>query len=400
MLGLYLLFAAVTIRADGTVLRTGCAGDAEQVALLQGGQTAEVKFALAGADGPCYKVAVQVDGRTVAGYVRKPDLADADEFEHSRRQGGAIRAPVAAANLLALERRATLAAGTSVELRTAIQAINANEPARASAILEPLARNSRDRNVLAMAGVAAWRNDDPAAALSYWKRALDLHPDAELERLYAKVGRESVADRSSARLLGLRVLLRYEPNVVDEETARRMLLTLDEELSRISTQLGCAVPERLVAIVQQREAYLRASGAEEWSAGQYDGRIRVALMDERGVGPHTRRAFAHELTHACLANIGRFPTWLHEGIAQRMSGDRLTAEARRNLTEAISARRLPKLEALAAHGAGKPRDIYDLALLATDLLLEKHGEMGIRNILANPSLLEQITTELDRELGL
>ena len=169
-----------------------------------------------------------------------------------------------------------------------------------------------------------------------------------------------------------------------------------------STNLGCALPERLVAIVQTREAYLRSSGAAEWSGGVYDGRLRVALMDGTGVGPATRRTFAHELAHACLAEKGRFPPWLHEGIAQRLSGDRLTSAARHSIQQAIAEGQLPTLERLNPHGAdtNQAQLVYGLALWAVDLLFEKHGEIGIRNILGNGSLLAQLTREMNREFGL
>jgi hypothetical protein len=190
--------------------------------------------------------------------------------------------------------------------------------------------------------------------------------------------------------------------MVTRDTASAMALTLDTELGRLSAELGCAMPERLVAIVQTRQAYLQASGAAEWSAGQYDGRIRVALIDDNTVGPKTRRVFAHELTHACLANIGSFPPWLHEGLAQRMSGDRLSPDARAAVAKAIAAKRMPKLERLNLAGTGslQAHEIYALALWATEMLFERHAEMGIRNILRNNGLLGSVTAELNRGLGL
>jgi len=39
----------------------------------------------------------------------------------------------------------------------------------------------------------------------------------------------------------------------------------------------------------------------------------------------TRQVFAHELVHACLANIGSWPAWLHEGLAQKLSGEPVSA---------------------------------------------------------------------------
>jgi hypothetical protein len=400
MLAMYLLAAAVTIRGD-TTLRAGCEADAEPVMALAAGQAVEVKFALAGGETECYKITAPANGRVVTGYVRGSDLEGLHQFDDERRAGAELATGSAIATT---EKRLIQAIPASSALRRAAEAIENNEPGRAMEMLEPSAASSRDPNLLTLAGLAAWRNDDPRAALDYWKRALDLRSNPELERLYAKVDRESAADRSSGRIVGMRVLLRYEPQVVDAETARTMASVLDSEFSRIASQLGCSTRERVVAIVQSRDAYLRSSAAAEWSAGSYDGRIRVALADESRIGERTRRVFAHELVHACLANIGRFPPWLHEGLAQKLSGDQLSPAARRELAVRIEAHQFPKLEqlgqGLSGESADRARAIYSLALYATDSLIERRAELGLVNILRNPSLLSQVTSELDRELGL
>lgn len=352
---------------------------------------------MADAGATCYKVTATVAGRTLAGYVEQRDLTGLEQFDRERQAGAAV-------SISQIENRVTRQVPAGSPLAGAVAALNNNEPARAMSMLEPLARSSGNPQVLSLAGFAAWRNDDPAAALDYWKRSLELHPDPGLQRMYEQVRRENSADRSSGRIVGMRVLLRYEPQTVSLETARAMTDALDTEFSRISAQLGCPFSERLVAVVQSRDAYFESSGAAEWSGGQYDGRIRIALVDEGGVGPRTRRIFAHELVHACLANIGRFPPWLHEGLAQRLSGDQLSPATRAKLQELIAARALPKLEQLGQGLRGesteRARAIYALALYAADLLSTRYASAGLPNLLRNPSQLAQATAEIDRQLGL
>jgi len=72
------------------------------------------------------------------------------------------------------------------------------------------------------------------------------------------------------------VLLRYESSAVPVETARQMTAVLDEEFTRISHQLGCSAEERVIAIVQSRDAYRKSTDTAEWSGGQFDGKIRRA----------------------------------------------------------------------------------------------------------------------------
>jgi hypothetical protein len=184
-----------------------------------------------------------------------------------------------------------------------------------------------------------------------------------------------------------------------------MLDVLDHEYARISAELGCRAEERITVIVQSREAYLQSSGAAEWSGAQFDGRIRVALVaGEQRVGPQTRRTFAHELTHACLSALGSWPSWFHEGMAQRLSGDRLNQREIERLNQLTQAHALPPLEALSRNWSGLSSQnaaaAYALSLRAADLIVEHYAAYGLRNIMGNPAKFAEITKEIDRKLGL
>jgi hypothetical protein len=156
--------------------------------------------------------------------------------------------------------------------------------------------------------------------------------------------------------------------------------------------------------VQSPEAYRKATNAAEWSGGLYDGRIHVPLIEGAQFGPRTRRTFAHETVHACLANIGRFPAWLHEGLAQRLSGDTLPAAARQELQDKIRAGTVPKLEQMSQNWSNlssqHARIAYNLALAAADALVENYASVGLRNVIRNPDLLAQATATIDKALGL
>src|SRR6202040_3559805 len=124
--------------------------------------------------------------------------------------------------------------------------LEASQPAKPLELLENELRKKADPTLQALAGVAAWKSDDPQRALVYWKNSLDLQPNADLERLYKRVEKETSGDQSTAKLYGLRVLLRYDASLVPVEIARQMVAALDQEFSRVSESLGCTAAERLV----------------------------------------------------------------------------------------------------------------------------------------------------------
>lgn len=402
-----LLLAALAVRQDQTPLRAGCNAGDETIANLSAGTSAEVRFRLAdGSD--CFKIAVTVDGKTLTGYVPASALAGLDGYEQQRASAASLASVPSSNPGLEIESTKAAARAGDPALVRAGQLIESRQPAQALEILEPaVKRYPKNPDVLLLAGLAAYRADQVHLALDYWKQSLDLAPNDALARMYEKAQRESSADRSGDKLYGLRIALRYEGQTLPSDTARAIVSVLDQEYSRISSQLGCSADERIVAIVQSPEAYRRSTGAAEWSGGQYDGRIHVAWMEGNQVGPQARRTLAHELVHACLTSLAAgaapWPAWLQEGLAQKLSGEKLTPNERDQMAEIAESKMLPRLENLRQNWSRLSTEnahlAYNLALAAADLLYEHYSGYGIRNIVNNPQSLPQITADLNKKLA-
>jgi len=102
--------------------------------------------------------------------------------------------------------------------------------------------------------------------------------------------------------------------------------------------------------------------------------------------------------------LGHWPAWLQEGVAQKLSGDTLSAAQMRNLADQARQGKLPRLSNLkqdwsrmdAQHAA----EAYALSLAAVEMFWKDNGPEGMRSLLRNPEKLPQVTAELDRKLGL
>jgi hypothetical protein len=405
LLSLFLMVVAV--REPATPLRDGCSADSDTLASLNAGAPVKIRYALAGENIPCYKVTVETGGKTLEGFLPASAISGLDEFENGLLNAGwSDPAQMLSALKVAVPMPSLgVAASASVAVTSQAAAlIEASQPAKALELLENELRKKSDPTMLALAGVAAWKSDDPQRALVYWKNSLDLQPNLELERLYKRIEKETAGDQSTAKLYGLRVLLRYDASVVPVETARQMVTALDQEFSRISESLGCTASERLVAIVQSREAYHKSTDAAEWNGGQFDGRIRVPVAASQGMDAALLRIFAHESTHACLSMMGRWPAWLQEGLAQKFSGDVLSPALRAKLEKMAKDGKLPRLENLHQDWSRLDTDhavaAYAMSLAAVELFYENYAEYGVRNLVNNPEKLAGITTDLDRRLGL
>lgn len=392
MPGFALLFAvaALTVKQDGAELREACEPGEPVVAKLAAGTAATVRFGMNG----CYAVEVSQAGRTITGFLPADALMGTEAWEQSRRAAPSIDTPA--------NSRPSAAQQKSVET-SPWDLIRLNRPAEALAAAERiLVTAPRDPNILEIAGIAAYKNDMGARAIGYLKDALAVRPNEVIQGLLDKAVREQSADHTGEPLHSPRFLFRFDPAVMTRETARAVLGVLEQEFSRISFELGCATPERIAVIAQTREDYMRATGAAEWSGGQFDGRIRVAVLEGDPGGAVTRRALAHEVVHACLAAAGNWPAWLHEGLAQKLSGESLSEPRRAAIRAVAKENGLPRLANLSQSwsrmSSGHAAMAYATSLFAVELFYQHHAAFGIRNLLRNPDQLDRVMTDLDRRL--
>ncbi|MEZ5352731.1 MAG: hypothetical protein R2762_08865 [Bryobacteraceae bacterium] len=294
------------------------------------------------------------------------------------------------------------AAVTSPATQKAAALLAANQPAEALELLARLLQDHpADANILAMAGLAAYHSDHATQAARYWEASLALRDDPRIRALLDRARRETSGDTSTRQLTGIRFQFRYDTQDITADQARQLLLVLDSEFTRVSQQLGCRAEERITAIMQSADAYRRTTGAAEWSAGLYDGRIRVALL-EPSPGEETRQSFSHEIVHACLARTGSWPAWLHEGLAQHLSGRRPGQQERALVAAMIQAKALPTLEEMGGGwsrmSAAHAQAAYATSLSAIDLLFARLGHAGVRNLLQSPDRLPQVSRQLDQWL--
>ncbi len=362
---------------------------------------------MTGEDAPCYKVSIAASDRTVEGYLSARDISGLEEFDQARKEAAwldmtQIMGAVRSSGALAAAAGATRSGSNNIAARAA-DLIEASQPGKALAMLEPELKSNKDPGLLMLAGIASWKNDDSRKALEYWRASLNKAPNPDLERLYGKVEKENRNDQSTERIVGLRVLLRYDSNVVKPDVAREMAGALDHEFTRVSDELGCHAEERVVAIAQSRDAYRKTTESAEWSGGQYDGRIRVPLFDGQGFDATMKKTLAHEITHACLSMMGRWPAWLQEGLAQRLSGETLKPEIRQKLLAMAQQNKLPKLSNLGQDWSRMDAEhaalAYALSLAAIDTFYADYANYGIANLLRNPERLAPITIDLERRLG-
>ena len=386
---------AQSIKRDNTELKKSCEPGDEVIDTLPAGASVEIRSGIQ----DCYFVQIKYQGKSWYGFLPGDAINGVERMDEERRAAPSIGAGAAR---LGPPPVAT-PENASPNVNKAVQLLSENQPQQALELLEAEAKMSpKDAKLLALAGLAAYRADELVLAVNFLKDSLDLEKNQGLESLYKKILKEYGTGRLMKTLIGSRAQLKYTPGSISEGDAHGLLTLIDREYTRISEELGCNNKERITAIAQNPIEYQRATDAAEWSVGQFDGRIRVSLMEQGKVGEETRQTFSHEIVHACLANLGSWPAWLHEGLAQKLSGRQLSPAAKQHVQEAARTNSLPKLNRMSQTWSRMSAEhatlAYAAALAAVDAFYDKFKELGIRNLLRNPDQLPQIADQLDKLL--
>ena len=449
-LGVTLLAAEeLVVTAEKTPLLGRCGDGGGVVAELPRGAAVRLRFALAGADNRCYSVSSEVDGRRVAGYVSKADVAGLKEFDASLRESTARRSeagigsprpnkrvevtPAPEPKLQTVGRDAALldALRRGVEtnrnrkpeetLRILDKEAQAPEDDRDAAVLradaylqlirprdalaamKTASRNHPDDpDLLGLSGYAYFLQDRLREAERYLKKSLQARHTPSYEHLLKRVQQESAAGTMDGQAYGSRFNMRFEGEALPDATAKSLVKAFEGELNRVQFKLGCSFRDRLPIIVRTRESYRQASNTAAWSGGHFDGRIHIAVPPSGRADEYVLETFSHELVHACLAQKGRFPVWLHEGLAQMLSGRTLSRDEQATLAQLSRDGKLPTFGQLSGGwgrlGTAEAGVAYRYALLAAETLYDTVHDAGVRTLINNPSRVAAEGERLDRRV--
>jgi hypothetical protein len=98
------------------------------------------------------------------------------------------------------------------------------------------------------------------------------------------------------------------------------LLLLQKTIETLHLQLGLPYPaEPIEVIFHQSENFGRIAHSPSWTAGLYDGRVRIPVPAEQTFDEDFSRILRHEITHAVLSEQAQhrsLPAWFQEGLAQ------------------------------------------------------------------------------------
>lgn len=175
-----------------------------------------------------------------------------------------------------------------------------------------------DVELLALLGRVLYDSGERGRGVELWQRALTLAPqNREVAAMLERARREMAVEELMARGHSSRFDLTYD-NGVDTGFALAVLEELEDAANRVGSELGYFPTARVPVSIYTRADYGTVTAAPEWSAGAYDGTIRLPFGALRELNPPLRAVLHHEYAHVVVREMtrGSCPLWLNEGVAE------------------------------------------------------------------------------------
>jgi tetratricopeptide (TPR) repeat protein len=251
-------------------------------------------------------------------------------------------------------------------------------------------------DVAKLAGWSYYGLNKMDQAVAEWKRALALRPDREVQAALEKALEDRQEEESYKENESTHFKLRYN-GAAEPALARDVLRTLELHFSAIESELSFTPPESIGVILYTQEAFTDITRAPSWAGALNDGRIRVPVQGLSAVDQDLSRSLKHELTHSFISQkthaacMGlkescaiRAPTWIQEGMAQWLEGQR-SGENAGVLIRDYAARQVLPLGQLEGDWMHMKPDVaryaYAWALANVEYIVQRDGMSDINRIL-------------------
>jgi len=194
----------------------------------------------------------------------------------------------------------------------------------------------------------------------------------------------------------------------DQATWAVVLEILEEAYREIGQKFGHFPSKTIVVVLHAKSTFQSATGSPMWADGLFDpvlGRIQVpsqdALADRAWLTRVLRHEFVHALLHDQLGPAGSaIPTWLNEGLAMELSGDRWS-DLDQLMTQEFTLIPLPALEGgWGGLSSGAATVAYLEANSAVHYLIDRFGMPQVQELLAHLKARQALSAAMQSQLSM
>lgn len=288
------------------------------------------------------------------------------------RYGDALDAFSAASKLVPSDPSLCVAAGVAAFMMG--QAADAEEWLTRALKIDP-----RDVNALEWLGMVQYRQGRLADAIATYETASKQAPgQKDLEDHLEQWRKEAQLEDGLYRTHTAHFTVLFH-GAEDDALAHRVVERLETQYWRIGAALN-AYPQSPITVVLYTDQQFRdITRLPNWTAGAYDGRIRVPARGLDVQSDEVGRVLAHEFVHAVVAMIGgrAVPAWLNEGLAVNFEGGGVQ-EADEILATTTARPQLQQLRAgFASLSEAQARVAYALSAHAVHRIIALRGAPAV-----------------------
>jgi len=277
------------------------------------------------------------------------------------------------------------------------QADRSKQQARAALVLD----DSTPEAYLAL-GEYQFQDNDLAGALDTWEHGLRLNPgDAALTRRLERGRAEAQRLGGLERVASEHFVVAFDGRA-DVPGARASLEVMEAAYRSVGA-LFELYPGGPIPLVLYPDRSYQEEGHVSWSAGSYDGKIRLPSAGASATSLRFRGTLFHEYAHALFHRAtGRRggPAWLNEGFAS-VAG--LQGDPGPSVRCTLDAHLFPLHDLEASFGKIGNHKQVRLAYLegrhAVERIIERHGQAGVRAVLSEMSTGAPFATAFEHALG-
>lgn len=194
----------------------------------------------------------------------------------------------------------------------------------------------------------------------------------------------------------------------DQAIWAAVLEILEEAYGEIGQKFGHFPSKTIVVVLHAKSTFQSATGSPAWADGLFDpvlGRIHVPAQDALADRAWLTRVLRHEFVHAILHDRfgpagSAIPTWLNEGLAMELSGDRWS-DLDQLMKQGFT---LIPLTALEGGWGGLSGDAAAVAYLeansAVHYLIEHFGIYRVQELLAHLKARQTLAAAMQSQLSL
>ncbi len=235
-----------------------------------------------------------------------------------------------------------------------------------------VALNPGDATARKVLAFAYYKMDDLPQALVHGEAALSVGNDQDLQTLVARLKREKKTQADFVGESSDHFKILYE-GYRHGGVARDILSLLEDAYRSIGRELNHFPDDTVTVILYTQRDFTDTVQAPAWSAGIYDGKIRLPVRGMTSGSPVLKKILFHEYAHAAVHSLTRnCPRWLNEGLAEYFS----TTYPRR-IGQSIPLKDLDQ----AFRSPGTVPTAYWESWSAVSYLIERHGIYRVKDVL-------------------